>query len=296
MKKISSKKFRDYSTVLFFLLPSLVIFGVFVYYALGYNLYLSTTSWNFLTPNKNFIGLKNYIKLFSNKIFWKVLWNTTYYALGSVSLSLIAGLFLAILLNMAIPLRGLFRTIFFSPYITTMAAMALLWVWIYEPTYGIFNYALAALHIEGPRWLTDPQWAMPALILMNVWKQSGYVMVIYLAGLTNIDNSLYEAAEIDGASQWRQFWKITLPLLSPTTFFLVITSLLNAFKAFDQVAVMTAGGPANATNNLSYYIYEQAFKCFKAGYAAAAAMVFFIILLIFTMVQMKLQNKWVHYQ
>jgi ABC-type sugar transport system permease subunit len=278
------------------LLPSLILFGVFVYYALAYNLYLSTTSWNFLTPNKNFIGLKNYIKLFSNKIFWHVLWNTTYYALGTIILSLSTGLFLAVLLNMAIPLRGFFRTIFFSPYITTMAAMALLWVWIYEPTYGILNYALEIFHITGPHWLTDPDWAMPALILMSVWKESGYVMVIYLAGLTNIDRSLYEAAEIDGASKWRQFWRITLPLLSPTTFFLVITSFLNAFKSFDQVAVMTAGGPANATNNLSYYIYEQAFKCFKAGYAASAAVVFFIILLIFTMIQMKLQNKWVHYQ
>jgi multiple sugar transport system permease protein len=197
---------------------------------------------------------------------------------------------------MAVPLRGLFRTIFFSPYITTMAAMALLWVWIYEPTYGILNYALELLHIEGPRWLTDPQWAMPALILMNVWKQSGYVMVIYLAGLTNIDKTMYEAASIDGASKWMQFRKITVPMLSTTTFFISITSLLDAFKSFDQVAVMTAGGPANATNNLSYYIYEQAFKCFKAGYAAAAAVVFFIILLVLTMVQMKLQDKWVHYQ
>lgn len=296
MKRTLNKKSRDTVTVVLFLLPSLILFGVFVYYALAYNLYLSTTSWNFLTPNKNFIGLKNYVKLFSNKIFWHVLWNTTYYALGTIILSLSTGLFLAILLNMAIPLRGFFRTIFFSPYITTMAAMALLWVWIYEPTYGILNYALEIFHITGPHWLTDPDWAMPALILMNVWKESGYVMVIYLAGLTNIDRSLYEAAEIDGASKWRQFWRITLPLLSPTTFFLVITSFLNAFKSFDQVAVMTAGGPANATNNLSYYIYEQAFKCFKAGYAASVAVVFFIILLIFTMIQMKLQNRWVHYQ
>ena len=236
MKALSVKKTNDLTTAFFFLLPSLVIFGVFVYYALGYNLYLSTTSWNFLTPNKNFVGLRNYVKLFSSKIFWQVFGNTIYYALGTVSLSLVIGLFLAMLLNMAVPLQGVLRTIFFSPYITTMAAMALLWVWIYEPTYGIVNYALGLLHIEGPRWLTDPHWAMPALILMNVWKNTGYVMVIFLAGLTNIDHCLYEAASIDGANKWMQFWKITLPLLSPTTFFIIITSFLDAFKVFDQVA------------------------------------------------------------
>lgn len=296
MAKLSGKKIHDYTTIILFLLPSLVIFGVFVYYALGYNVYLSSTSWNFLTPNKTNVGIRNYAKLIGNPTFWKVTWNTVYYAVGSVSLSLAAGLLLAMLLRLSIPLNGVFRTIFFSPYVTTMAVMALLWVWIYEPSYGVINYALGLLGIKGPHWLTDPNWAMPALILMNVWKQSGYVMILYLAGLTNIDKSLYEAAMIDGAGKVRQFWMITLPLLTPTTFFIVVTSLLNAFKEFDQVAVMTSGGPANATNNLSYYIYEQAFRFFKAGPAAATAVVFFFILFLLTMVQTKFQHKWVHYQ
>jgi ABC-type sugar transport system permease subunit len=294
--QLISKRADNRVTIILYLFPSLVLFGIFVYYPLGYNLFLSFTSWNFLSPQKNFVGLQNFITLFSRPIFWRVLGNTTTYAVATVALSLLIGLLLALLLNNHVPGRGVFRTIFFAPYITTITAMSLLWIWIYEPTYGILNYALKMFSIEGPRWLTDSHWAMASLVIMSVWKESGYAMVIYLAGLTNIDNSLYEAAKIDGASKWLQLRKITLPLLTPTTFFLMITSLLNAFKAFDQVAVMTAGGPVNATTNLSYFIYQQAFQNFKAGYASSAAVVFFVILLVLTLIQLKLQGKWVHYE
>ena len=172
----------------------------------------------------------------------------------------------------------------------------MLWIWIFDPSYGLVNYALGLVGIDGPRWLTSTTWAMPALIIMNVWKTSGYAMVIFLAGLTAIPRELHEAAEIDGANRWQAFWKITLPLLSPTTFFVVVTSLLNAFQVFDQVAVMTLGGPVDATKVFNYYIFEQAFINFKAGYASAVSIVFFLILLVMTIFQLWFSKRWVHYQ
>jgi ABC-type sugar transport system permease subunit len=283
-------------TGLLFLFPSLVTFGVFTYYALGFNVYLSTTSWNFLSEAKDFIGLQNYIDLFNDTLFWKVALNTTYYAVGSVALSIAFGLLFALLLNQKIFMRGIFRTVIFSPYVTTSAAVALLWIWIFEPNYGLINYALSLVGIEGPVWLTSSQWAMPALIIMNVWRISGYVMALFLAGLTAIPRELYEAAEIDGAGRMATFFKITLPLLSPTTFFIVVTSFISAFQVFDQVSVMTLGGPADATKVFNYYIYEQAFITFRAGYASTISTVLFLILLGLTILQLRLSRKWVHYQ
>ena len=226
------------------MLPSLIIFGVFVYYALGFNIYLSFTSWNFLSKTKDFIGLANYTRLFESKVFWRALGNTAYFAAGSVSISFVIGLFLAILLNQKIPAKGLLRTVIFSPYVTTTAAIALLWIWIFQPQYGLINLFLGFLGIEGPHWLANTKSAMPALIIMQVWRNVGYTMVIFLAGLQNVPGELYEAAEMDGATGWRKFVSITLPLLSPTTFFITLTSLLSAFNTFDQVQVMTLGGPA----------------------------------------------------
>lgn len=286
---------NDLLTAFLFLLPSLVIFGVFVYYALGFNFYLSFHSWNFLSKIKTLVGFANYKRLLSHTVFWRALKNTTYFAVGSVSISIVVGLFLAVLLNQKIPGKSLLRTIIFSPYVTTTAAIALLWMWIFQPDYGLINFMLSLVGIDGPSWLVDTKWAMPALIIMNIWRNSGYVMVIYLAGLQNISGELYEAAEIDGAGAVRKFLNITLPLISPTTFFIMVTSLLSAFNAFDQVQVMTLGGPAGATTVLNYFIYEQAFVNYRAGYAASASTVMFIILLILTIFQFVGSKRWVHY-
>lgn len=292
----SKRKRVDLITALLFLFPSLAIFGVFTYYALGFNVFLSFTSWNFLSKTKNLIGLTNYTRMFSDDRFWQILGNTTYYAVGTVISSLVLGLIFALLLNQKIPARGFFRTLIFSPYITTTAAVAVLWIWIFDPNYGLINYGLQLIGLSGPRWLTDTMWAMPALLIMNTWRTSGYTMVIFLAGLTGIPREYYEAAEIDGAGRIQKFFNITLPLLSPTTFFLVVTSLLSAFQVFDQVAVMTQGGPVTATKVINYAIYTEAFVSFRAGYAAAIATVLFIILLILTIIQLRLSRRWVHYQ
>lgn len=286
---------NDLIPAFLFLLPSLIIFGVFVYYALGFNFYLSFTSWNFLSKTKEFINLDNYARLFSSKVFLRAVWNTVYFSVGSVSISMVIGLALSILLNQKIPIRGLFRTIIFSPYVTTTAAISLLWIWIFQPDFGLINVGLEFIGIDGPKWLSDTKWAMPALIIMNVWRNSGYVMVIFLAGLQNIPSELYEAAEIDGAGGWRKFLNVTFPLLSPTTFFIMVTSLLSSFNAFDQVQVMTLGGPAGATTVFNYFIYEQAFVNFRAGYAAAASTILFFILLIITLFQIYASRRWVHY-
>ncbi len=292
----SKRKRADLITAILFLLPSVSIFAVFVYYGLGFNIYLSFTSWNFLSKAKNFIGLTNYQRMLSDHRFWEIIGNTTYYALGTVIFSLLLGLIFALLLNQKIPGRGLFRTLIFSPYITTTAAVAVLWIWIFDPNYGLINYGLQLIGISGPRWLTDTMWAMPALLIMNTWRTAGYTMVIFLAGLTAIPREYYEAAEIDGAGRFQKFINITLPLLSPTTFFLVVTSLLSAFQVFDQVAVMTQGGPVTATKVINYAIYTEAFVSFRAGYAAALATVLFIILFIITIFQLRLSRRWVHYQ
>lgn len=279
-----------------FLAPSLIIFGVFIYYALGFNIFLSTTSWNFLTPDFPSVGFDNYVRLFNDARFWRALSNTAVFAVGTISFSMLFGLLFALMLNEKIPARGVLRTIFFTPYVTTTAAVALLWVWIFDPRYGLVNAALAMFGIEGPRWLTDQNWSMSALIIMNVWKTLGYTMVIYLSGLQAIPRDLLEAAKIDGAGRWTMFRYITFPLLSPTTFFILVTTLLSAFQVFDQVAIMTQGGPVGSTSVLNFYVYEQAFVNLRAGYAATISTIFFIILLSITIIQVRLSRRWVHYQ
>jgi len=286
---------KEFGTAMLFLLPSILVFGVFIYYSIGFNLFLSFTSWNFLSRAKAMVGWDNYARLFTTQKFWDAFGKTIYFAFGWVSLSLVFGLAFALLLNMKIPFRGLFRTIIFSPYVTTTAAIALLWMWIFQPQYGLLNLILAEIGIVGPHWLSDSKWTMPAIIIMEVWRNTGYVMVIFLAGLQNIPGELYEAAKIDGVGVFQKFSNITLPLLSPTTFFITTTSLFTAFKVFDQVQVMTRGGPAGATTVLNFYIYEQAFINFRAGYASAISTVMFLFLLILTLIQTMASKKWVHY-
>lgn len=281
---------------LLFLAPSLLIFGVFTYYSLAFNVYLSVTSWNFVAPTKVFVGLQNFRDMAADHRFWTTVRNTLYYAVGSVSLSLVLGLVLAVLLNQRVIFRDLFRTLVFSPYITTVAAVSLLWIWIFDPNYGLMNYLLKQIGIKGPHWLVSTTWAMPAIIIMSVWRSMGYNAVIFLAGLTAIPRELTDAAEIDGAGRIQIFRHITLPLLSPTTFFLTVTSLIGALQVFDAVAVMTRGGPVNATKVINYYIYEHAFGMFRAGYAAAVSMVLFAAILLLTFLQLRLSRRWVHYQ
>jgi ABC-type sugar transport system permease subunit len=277
------------------LLPSLLVFGVFVFFPLIYTLLLSLTDWNLISPDKKFVGLRNYLKLLNDPLFWKVLANTGIFSFFAVAISVSLGLFIAVLINRKTPGRTLFRTAIFLPYVTATSAMALVWLWIFDPQYGFLNMVLKALGFRGPEWLASTSWAMPAIVIMTIWRFTGYIMLIYLGGLQGIDNELLEAASVEGAGRATIFWKITFPLLSPTTLFVVITTLITMLQNFETVYIMTQGGPVNSTNMLVLYIYQNAFQFFEAGYASTISVVLFLIMIGLTWIQLRSSRKWVIY-
>jgi multiple sugar transport system permease protein len=277
-----------------FILPSLLGFVLFLVVPMVASLGISFYDWELLTPPK-FVGLKNFANLLTDRVFKEVLVNTVYYTFGLVPLNLVVSLGLALWLNTRLRGLTLFRMAFFLPVVTVTVAVALIWRWMYEPRAGIIDEALRTIGLPGPTWLGDPNWAMPAIILMSVWKGFGYNMVLFLAGLQGIPVTIYEAAMIDGASAWQRFWRITLPLLSPTIFLAVVLTVISSFQVFDQALVMTNGGPANATNTIVLYIYQNGFQFFRMGYASAIAWVLFGVIFVFTLFQMRLQGQWVQY-
>jgi len=259
------------------------------------SLLMSFTNWTGLTT-LNWVGLANYKKLFiKDRLFWIALKNTFYYSFGSVSLGVIGALLLAILMNQKVPGIEIFRTIFYLPSVTSGVAVAIMWIWIFNPQVGLINYLLSLIGIKGPGWLTSQQWAMPALIIMSLWGIGGN-MIILLAGLQGIPESLYEAARIDGANKWHEFRHVTLPMLSPVLFFVIIISMIGSFQIFTNVYVMTRGGPGTATLVYVYYLYQNAFEYLKMGYAAALAWILFIVILTLTWLQFKASTKWVYYE
>lgn len=282
--------------VTFFLLPSLAGLLIFMVGPILASLGLSFSSWDPLLPNKfNFIGLENFINIFGDEQFWAALTHTFLYLVGYIPLVMITGLGAALLLNRRLKGQALFRAAFFTPVISAWVAVALLWTWIFNPQYGLINFVLGLVGIQGPTWLFDPNWAMPAIILTSVWKDTGYLMAMFLNGLQNIPDEYYEAAAIDGASPWARFRHITLPMLSPTTFFALIISLISSFQVFDQVWIMTAGGPAGATTTLVQQIVNNAFHYGNMGYAAGLSWVLFLLVFVATVVQSRLQKQWVVY-
>lgn len=258
------------------------------------SLFVSFTDWDGLTQ-ASWIGLGNYSRLTRDPLFEKTLWNTVIFTLGAVPLTVVVALFLAVLLETPKLIgRTLFRTVLFTPYVTSAVAIGLVWSEFYAPD-GTLNSILANFGIDGPNWLTDLNFAMPAVIVVAVWQGMGYPMVILLAGLQNIPTSLYEAALLDRAGRWRQFWSITLPLLTPHLFFVIIVQFIMSFQVFAIIYVMTGGGPGNATNILIYYLYQTAFTFGRIGYASAMAWVLFLIIGLVTFFQWRLQKRWVFY-
>jgi len=287
---------REAVTAYLFLLPNIVGFAGFTAFPVVAALLLGFVKWDLLSP-PHFVGLDNYVRLFTiDKLFSKVVFNTVYFTLGSVPLGFVCSLGLALAMNQK--LRGIvfYRAAFFIPVISSGVAISLLWVWIYHPYFGLLNGLLSFIGIRGPAWLADPKWAMPAIIIMSVWKNMGYNMMIFLAGLQGIPQHLYEAAEIDGAGVWSRFQHVTIPMLTPTIFFVLVMSIINSFQVFESSLIMTNGGPADATHTMVLYIYNNAFVWFKMGYAAAIAWVLFAILFVATMAQMRLQREWVQYE
>ncbi|NHM33623.1 carbohydrate ABC transporter permease [Neobacillus terrae] len=275
-----------------FLLPNLLGFLFFIGIPIVASLGISFTQWDLLSPPK-WIGIENYKTTLTNKEFWAALGHTFYFIAGYLPLVMVGALAIALILNQKLKGITFFRAAYFVPVVTSWVAVSLIWKWLFNPEYGLVNYFLSQFGINGPAWLQDPNWAMPAIILTSVWKDLGFVMVIYLAGLQGISPSYYEAAEMDGASAWQKFWHITLPLLNPTTFFVTVISLINSFQVFDQVMIMTEGGPADSTSVIVERIYNHAFRYFEMGNASAISWLLFFIIFFITLLQLRIQKRMV---
>lgn len=287
-------KKNDWGAYLY-LLPVIIILFVFhvfpIFMALGVSFY----EWD-LIGKPEFVGAGNYTRLFDDPMFWKSIWNTIYYAAVSIPLTIFLSMGIAILLNNPIRGLGFYRTAYFIPVVTSINAVAIVWNFIYHPDFGLLNKILGIFGISPIAWLQDPNWAMPAIILMSVWKGLGNNIIIFLTGLQNIPKHLYEAARIDGANRWQQFRHITWPMLSPTTFFIFTMSVIGSFQVFSQVYMMTPrGGPLKSTMVVVYYLYRKAFDQFEFGYALAMAFVLFLIIFACTLFNKLYVEKKVHY-
>jgi len=256
--------------------------------------WVSVQEWNLIRPAR-FVGLDNYRELIGDEDFRHALRNTVYYLVGYLPLVTTGGLALALLVNTRLKGIALFRAIYFLPVVTSWVVVSLLWKWLLNPRDGVVNWLLGTVGIDGPGWWTSRTWAMPSVILASAWKDLGFVMIILLAGLQAIPEDLYEAARIDGASRWRQTRSITLPMLTPSLFFVTIISLINGFQVFDQVWVMTEGGPVGSSTVVVEQIVRNTFSYGRAGYASAQSVVLFLVILLVTAVQLRLQKRWVFY-
>lgn len=286
---------REQLLFLAFIAPNFLLLGIFTYWPLLYQAYLSLTRWDMLAPTKTFVGLENYANMLTGRSFLAVLLNTFYFMGGVVAGSVVLGLAVALLLNRKLRGRNAVRTAVFAPVILSGAAVGLVWVYIFDPNYGLMRTVLEPLGLTSPNWLGDSRWALPAIIIVYLWKNVGFSAIVFLAGLQNLPKDLYDAAKVDGAGAWTSFWRITLPMLSPVTFFVLVTTVITSFQAFDIIAVMTGGGPAGATTTLIWYIYQEGFVAFRAGNAAAGAMIMFLLLLIITVAQVRYLQRGVHY-
>lgn len=279
---------------LFFLGPQLLGLLAFALIPLGFAFVLSFMNWDGF-GDKSFAGLSNFIGQFKNDVFWKSLYNTVLYTVLYIPIGVSLSLVLAIALN-KIRGKGIYRVLFFMPVVTSSVSVGVIWMWILNGDFGILNQLLEVIGISGPQWLTNTSLVMFSIVLLSVWWQVGFNMIIFLAGLQGISNSYYEAADIDGATAFQKFRHITIPMLSPTTFFVSIMAIISSFQVFDQAFVMTSGGPAKASYTIVYHIYDLAFDRFNMGEASAVAIVLFVIIMFFTLIQLKVSNRWVHYE
>ena len=263
---------------------------------------ISLTDWNGLAKltapgflQEHFIGLENYKKILTSTEFWRTLGNTAEYIVLYIPLMLAASLLVATLLSQTRRGIGFFRVVYYIPVLTSWVAASLIWKSVLSPQYGALNGILSIFGIRGPGWLTDEKWAMPAIVLVSVWKDMGFFGLILLSGVIGINNTYYEAADLDGANGWVKFTRITLPLLTPSIFYVLIVGMINAFQLFPQIMIMTGGGPNGATQVMVERIYNYGFRYYRMGYASAFSWILFAIIMVFTAIQMKGQERWVHY-
>ncbi len=289
------RKTREALTGWVFVSPALVTQILFIYFPLGWSFFVSFFRWNLIRPMR-FIGFDNYTSMFTSSDFWSSMSVTFIYVAVTVPVSILIGLLLALLVNLPwLKGKGVFRTFFYIPVITSMAAAAVIWAWIFEGNVGLLNYFLSWFGVKSINWLSDPDYALIALMIIGIWKRIGYNMVLFLAGLQVIPRTYYEAADIDGASTFSKFMSITWPLLSPTTLFVTVMQFIASFRVFVSVSVITRGGPANSTRVITFYLYENAFGYLKFGYAAAISVVMFLMMVVFTLIQFRFSKRRVHY-
>jgi multiple sugar transport system permease protein len=279
-----------------FIAPALLLIGMFFFVPVVGSLLLSITDFDIYAiadaSNARFVGAANYIDLLQNPVFWTAVRNTFYFALVGGPLTVAASLAAALLINARlVRFKSGFRTIYFVPFVTTLVAVAIVWRYLYHPQYGLFNYALGWIGIGPIDWLGDPRWSMPAIILLAIWKNFGYNMLIFIAGIQAIPTELYEAADLDGAGALRQFRHVTLPMLAPTFLFVGVITMIGYFQLFAEPYVMTAGGPLRSTTSLVLLMYEEGFRWWRMGAAAAVAFILFAIILVWTLFQFRLQRE-----
>ena len=288
---------RHIRAAMLFLAPALIAIGVFFVIPVIAAFILSFTDFDIYSLGNwqyaRSVGFRNYLDLLNDPLFWKALKNTLYFLFVGGPLSIAVSLATALILqSKLVRFKSFFRIAFFTPVVTTLVAVGVVWRFVYHPRFGLLNYALSFLGIGQTDWLGDPSWAMPAIILMAVWKNFGYNMVIFIAGLQNIPRELYEAAEIDSANKWQQFYSVTLPMLAPTTVFITVITLIGYIQLFAEPYVMTQGGPLNSTLSIVLYMYQQGFRWWNMGYSAAVAFVLFVIILVVSAVQSQLNKRY----
>ncbi len=288
-------RIRHTGSVMLFLLPALIPLVVFWIYPILRSVWISFTNWDFMTPEYDFVFFKNYVSLFKDKRFYEALWNTIVFTLGNLLPTIIGGLGLALLLQRNFRGSGFFKFVLFSPWITPTVAISIVWTWIFRPDGGFANMVLEFFHLPALKWISSSDTAMLSVIIVTVWKSLGYAMIFYLSALEKVPREYYEASSIDGASAFAQFRYITLPGISPTTFFLSIITMVNSLQAYDQIQILTQGGPAGSTRTLLYLYYQLGFQEFNMGEATAVAVVMIIITVALSAVQFHASNKWVHY-
>lgn len=295
-RRMTPKQKRDLLSAALFLAPNLIGFLIFVGIPAFASLAISFFDWS-MVGDPTFTGLSNFRRLFlTDDLFIRVLGNTVYYVAAYVSLNVIFAMIMALWLTKRESFAGLFRSIFFMPVVIPVVAVALIWRLLYQPGHGLINVAIQIIGFDSIRWLGDPRYAMLAIVIMSVWLGFGYNLVIFIAALKGIPDTYIEAAVIDGAGSWSLFWRIKLPSVSPAVFFAMVMTVITSFQVFDQTYILTGGGPVNATNTIVYYLYQQGFQYFRMGYASAIAWVLFALIFVFTVIQSRLQKRWVHYE
>jgi len=282
--------------IVLFLIPAFLGYIFFSLIPMISTVYLSFTSWDIISGPPEMVGLENYIKVFTSNEFYLVMGNTLKYIVIYIPLMVISSLFVASLFNMDVKGVSIFRVLLFVPVLTSWVAGAIIWRTVLSTQYGLINNILDLVGITGPGWLTDTKWSMVSIALVSVWKDLGFFSLILFGGLRGIDKSMIEASKADGANAWQVFRHIKLPMVTPTLFFVLVTAIVNSFQLFPQVMVMTQGGPLKSTQVMVERIYNYGFRYYEMGYAATLAVLLFLIILIVTLVQMKLQKKWVYYE